>query len=248
MVCEKDYEPRHPQDFIRAIPDMQRVPFVRPEASDTFVSTSTVSFSTDSLNASIVSPSNSDVLTGTVSILINTQTDPLPIVSIKFYVDDVLTYTYTPSTTNETPIRSFTGLLTTWDSTTVSDGSHTFYIITTTTNAVTVQSATITATTSNLTVLTIDAPITGFTNSATLGVSFTVAGGPGVNYVRIYFNSILIGTYDNTALGTTDFSDGVSGINVSSYNDCTNHTLQLVVEDINANTSVTASITGKVCY
>ena len=34
MVCEKDWEPRHPQDFIRAIPDMQALPWTRPETSD----------------------------------------------------------------------------------------------------------------------------------------------------------------------------------------------------------------------
>lgn len=40
MVCEKDWEPRHPQDFIRAIPDMQALPWTRPETGNDFVSTS----------------------------------------------------------------------------------------------------------------------------------------------------------------------------------------------------------------
>ena len=38
MVCEKDWEPRHPQDFIRAIPDMQALPWTRPETSDVSIS------------------------------------------------------------------------------------------------------------------------------------------------------------------------------------------------------------------
>ena len=36
-VCPKDYEPRHPQDFLRGIPDDQSVAFTRPEATDTFL-------------------------------------------------------------------------------------------------------------------------------------------------------------------------------------------------------------------
>jgi len=33
MVCEECWEPRHPQDFIRSIPDDQTVPFTRPDDS-----------------------------------------------------------------------------------------------------------------------------------------------------------------------------------------------------------------------
>lgn len=36
-VCEKDYEARHPQDFIRGVRDDQSVDFTRPEATDNFV-------------------------------------------------------------------------------------------------------------------------------------------------------------------------------------------------------------------
>lgn len=36
MVCPQDYEVRHPQDFVRGVPDSQIVPWVRDEASDTF--------------------------------------------------------------------------------------------------------------------------------------------------------------------------------------------------------------------
>lgn len=43
MVCRPDvkvgcFEHRHPQDFVRSVPDPQDVPFSRPEATDQFVS------------------------------------------------------------------------------------------------------------------------------------------------------------------------------------------------------------------
>jgi hypothetical protein len=38
MVCSKDWEPRHPQDFVRGITDIQAVPWSRPESSNNFVS------------------------------------------------------------------------------------------------------------------------------------------------------------------------------------------------------------------
>lgn len=31
MTCSKDWEPRHPQDFLRGVPDKQSVPWSRPE-------------------------------------------------------------------------------------------------------------------------------------------------------------------------------------------------------------------------
>ena len=37
MVCSKDYETRHPQDFIRVPADNPSVPWARPEAADVFV-------------------------------------------------------------------------------------------------------------------------------------------------------------------------------------------------------------------
>ena len=36
-VCDKDWESRHPQDFVRGKRDRQRVPNARPEATDTFL-------------------------------------------------------------------------------------------------------------------------------------------------------------------------------------------------------------------
>lgn len=37
MTCSSCWEPRHPQDFVRAVKDEQAVPWSRPEAPDTFV-------------------------------------------------------------------------------------------------------------------------------------------------------------------------------------------------------------------
>ena len=37
IVCEKDFETRHPQDFVRAIPDRQTTPWSRPEQPDVFI-------------------------------------------------------------------------------------------------------------------------------------------------------------------------------------------------------------------
>ena len=36
-VCTRDWEPRHPQDFVRSKRDKMSVPNPRPEATDTFV-------------------------------------------------------------------------------------------------------------------------------------------------------------------------------------------------------------------
>lgn len=37
MVCKEDWEPRQPQDFVRARIDIQAVPWSRPEPADSFV-------------------------------------------------------------------------------------------------------------------------------------------------------------------------------------------------------------------
>jgi len=41
-VCREDWEPRHPADFIRPIPDQQRLPWTRPEGTDVFINVCTV--------------------------------------------------------------------------------------------------------------------------------------------------------------------------------------------------------------
>lgn len=37
MVCREDFEPRHPQDFVRGRRDRQNVPDARPELADVFI-------------------------------------------------------------------------------------------------------------------------------------------------------------------------------------------------------------------
>ena len=37
MVCDRDWEPRQPQDFVKAQLDIQAVPWTRPEPADRFV-------------------------------------------------------------------------------------------------------------------------------------------------------------------------------------------------------------------
>lgn len=42
MVCEDDYEQRHPQDLIRLRPEKQSAPWVRPVGTDQFVTVAPV--------------------------------------------------------------------------------------------------------------------------------------------------------------------------------------------------------------
>ena len=44
-VCKEDFELRHPQDFLRAVPDDQSVRWTRPEGPDNFLSPSQPSLS-----------------------------------------------------------------------------------------------------------------------------------------------------------------------------------------------------------
>lgn len=37
LVCKDDWEPRHPQDFVRGVADFQAPPYTRPESQDTFI-------------------------------------------------------------------------------------------------------------------------------------------------------------------------------------------------------------------
>ena len=41
FVCPEHWEPRHPQDFVRGLPDIQTPPWAQPEPADTFVLTCT---------------------------------------------------------------------------------------------------------------------------------------------------------------------------------------------------------------
>ena len=40
LVCDADFEHRHPQDFLKVKPDNQTVPFSRPKETPTYVSVS----------------------------------------------------------------------------------------------------------------------------------------------------------------------------------------------------------------
>jgi hypothetical protein len=46
MVCDKDFEQRHPQDLIRLKPDRQATPWARPVPEDQFVTVAPVDGST----------------------------------------------------------------------------------------------------------------------------------------------------------------------------------------------------------
>jgi len=37
MVCEGDWEPRQPQDFVHGVADIMAPPWTRPESSDSFI-------------------------------------------------------------------------------------------------------------------------------------------------------------------------------------------------------------------
>jgi len=43
MVCEKDFEMRHPQDFVKSRVEKTSVPIARPEATDRFLTASITS-------------------------------------------------------------------------------------------------------------------------------------------------------------------------------------------------------------
>lgn len=64
IVCSEDWEPRHPQDFLRSVPENTSVPFVRPEPADTFVSVSVI--------ASTVGVQETTIPTGTFTSNNNT--------------------------------------------------------------------------------------------------------------------------------------------------------------------------------
>lgn len=64
IVCPSDWEPRHPQDFKRGVPDRQSPAWVRPEPPDTFVQFGTISLSDDEIE----SGSAEGTLVGTLSV------------------------------------------------------------------------------------------------------------------------------------------------------------------------------------
>lgn len=87
MVCSKDFEIRHPQDFVRGVPDYQAPKWTRPENPD---GTAQVTYAA----AITVNVANStDFIVGklTGNITINSPTSPTTsqIISFSFSQDDV---------------------------------------------------------------------------------------------------------------------------------------------------------------
>jgi len=79
-VCHNDFEIRHPQDFIRGIPDKQTVPWVRPEANDGVVE---ITFATplvlECTSGAITSTDINSVVSYTKSFIIGSITSNLSI-------------------------------------------------------------------------------------------------------------------------------------------------------------------------
>jgi hypothetical protein len=46
LVCDADFEHRHPQDFLRVKPDHMKVPFSRPKETPTFVDVTYINIGT----------------------------------------------------------------------------------------------------------------------------------------------------------------------------------------------------------
>jgi hypothetical protein len=51
MVCQDDWEPRHPQDFVRGVADFQAPPYTRPESTDQFIPVGSIYYTTWDLGA-----------------------------------------------------------------------------------------------------------------------------------------------------------------------------------------------------
>lgn len=61
MVCSKDWEPRHPQEFVKDKPS-KALPWTRPEAPDTFVSVTYVASNIGTQENTIPSGTNNNSL------------------------------------------------------------------------------------------------------------------------------------------------------------------------------------------
>ena len=62
LVCNSDFEHRHPSDYYRARPEKQGVPFTSPEPTDTFVSVSYVESTVGTQDSTIPSGHNNGEL------------------------------------------------------------------------------------------------------------------------------------------------------------------------------------------
>lgn len=68
FVCEEDWEQRHPQDFIRGMPDDQSVPFARPDSD----ASQTV---TDVGGNTLVGDANVNTIVGDANVTLTLGTD-----------------------------------------------------------------------------------------------------------------------------------------------------------------------------
>lgn len=57
-VCEKDWETRHPQDFVRGRKENSKLPWSRPEPADTFITVSYVASTVGEQYSTIPSGNN----------------------------------------------------------------------------------------------------------------------------------------------------------------------------------------------
>ena len=81
MVCPQDWEIRQPQDFVRGVPDPQLVPWVRDEATDSFVTIPYTEYPNDGIT----------VLDTTIkSFIKNVNTPPYDSTTINGYALNVL--------------------------------------------------------------------------------------------------------------------------------------------------------------
>lgn len=61
ITCPNDWEPRHPQDFVRGVKDNQSVPISRPEPPDQFIAFCTPLSSSSIVDAAAVDCARVDV-------------------------------------------------------------------------------------------------------------------------------------------------------------------------------------------
>lgn len=55
MVCQADWEPRHPMDFLRAPPGPKPLPWARPEQADVFIGPTYISTSVGTQDSTVPS-------------------------------------------------------------------------------------------------------------------------------------------------------------------------------------------------
>jgi len=267
MVCEPDWEPRHPQDFVRAVKDEQKVPWTRSEPSNTFVTT-TQNYLPGEENPSypgtfggyigpchveITSPLNAADVSGTVSVDVTAtaaSNATLRRVTVSAY-REVDMHEYVLADATHYGDESVT-LNISWDTSAVLDGNYLLVATvsdTTGTSAVSAQPHTVSVSNAGISVE-ITSPTDGQTlGNTNLNVIYTVAAPAGLKYTRLYVDGALNSTFDAFAvLGFYPTSGAGVTINGTHANDCTSFTIQLVVEDTLGNFASSDILTVSVCY